>query len=64
LQALSHTGFFRPRLLAKTDRIFACCYPEPDGEFLNQSKTIISALQRTGNRSEGHRTTEVILVSR
>jgi hypothetical protein len=40
-----------------------CCYPEPDGEFLNQSKTIIGAGSRRGNLSEGCRTTRVIFVT-
>ena len=50
-------------LVAKTDFTLAYCYPEPDGEFLNQSESIIGALEWPGNHSEGCRTTEVISVS-
>jgi hypothetical protein len=38
-------------------------YPEPDGEFLHQSKTIIGAADSPGNLSEGYRTTRVISVT-
>ena len=63
LQALSHYRASMLLDLAKTDFTLASCYPEPDGEFLNQSESIIGALERPGNHSEGRRTTEVISVT-
>ena len=35
-------------------------FPEPDGEFLNQSNSIIGVGRSGGNLSEGPRTTRVI----
>jgi hypothetical protein len=50
-------------LRIKTDFTLPRCYPEPYGEFLNQSKTIIGAGKSRGNLSEGRRTTRVIWVT-
>jgi hypothetical protein len=47
----------------KTVFTFTLCYPEPEGEFFNQSKTIIGGALRASNDTEGCRTTEVILVT-
>jgi hypothetical protein len=63
LQALSHYRASMLLNLAKTNFTLAYCYPEPDGEFLNQSESIIVAPERPGNHSKGSRTTEVISVS-
>jgi hypothetical protein len=60
LQALSHYRASMLLNLAKTNFTLAYCYPEPDGEFLNQSESIIGAVERPSNHSEGRRTTEVI----
>jgi hypothetical protein len=51
------------KVMRKTDFTLASRYPEPDGEFLNQSKTIIGAQDGCGNLSEGRRTTRVISVT-
>src|SRR5882672_12493290 len=59
LQALSHNRVFLSTF-TKTDFALASCYPEPDGESFNQSKTIIGAGHRWSNLSEGCRTTGVI----
>jgi len=42
----------------KTDFTLACCYPEPEGEFLNQSTTIIGPEEGRSNLSKGRRTTK------
>jgi len=47
----------------KTDFTLAYFYPEPDGEFLHQSKTIIGPADGSNNLSEGYRTTRVISVT-
>jgi len=58
MQALSHTGlrFSAPR----PSYTSAPTYPEPDGELLNQSESIIGAKDPVSNLSNVHRTTIVI----
>src|SRR5208283_2480769 len=57
------TGFLSTLVLAKTDFGSADYYPEPDGEFFNQSESIIGARVALGNLSKGRRTTEVIPIT-
>jgi hypothetical protein len=52
LQALSHYRALIPPS-AKAGLTLACGYPEPDGEILNQSRSIIGAREAVGNDSEG-----------
>ncbi len=51
-------------MLAKAEYALAGCYPEPDGEFLNQSDLIIGGERGGSNVSGGRRTTRVILASK
>jgi len=61
MQALSHTGLRFSAL--RPNYTSTLTYPEPDGELLNQSESIIGVPERVSNLSNVHRTTVVTAAS-